>query len=46
MAKFDLIVRGRRVIDPASEIDGVHDIAVKEGAMAKVASQIAGTAAR
>ena len=31
MAKFDLIVRGGRVIDPASGLDGVHDVAVKDG---------------
>ena len=31
MAKFDLIVRGGRVIDPASGIDGVHAVAVKDG---------------
>jgi predicted amidohydrolase len=30
MAKFDLIVRGGRVIDPASGLDGVHDVAVKD----------------
>jgi dihydroorotase len=44
MAKFDLIVRGGRVIDPASGIDGVHDVAVKDGVIAQVAPQIAGTA--
>ena len=42
MAKFDLIVRGGRVIDPASGIDGVHDVAVKDGAIVQVASRIAG----
>src|SRR5947208_15278113 len=46
MAKFDLIVRGGRVIDPASGIDAVHDVAVKDGKIARVASRIAGTAAR
>jgi len=46
MAKFDLIVRGGRVIDPASGIDGAHDVAVKDGTIAQVASRIAGTAAR
>jgi len=29
MAKFDLILRGGRVIDPASGLDAAHDIAVK-----------------
>jgi predicted amidohydrolase len=28
MAEFDLIVRGGRVIDPASGIDGLHEVAV------------------
>jgi len=46
MAKFDLIVRGGRVIDPAHAIDGVHDVAVKDGTIAQVAPRIAGTAAR
>ena len=46
MPKFDLIVRGGRVIDPASGIDGAHDVAVKDGTIAQVASRIAGTAAR
>src|SRR5499425_829536 len=46
MTTFDLIVRGGRVIDPASGIDGVHDVAVKDGAIAQVARQVTGTAAR
>ena len=46
MAKFDLIVRGGRVIDPASGLDGVHDVAVKDGTIAQVAPRIAGPAAR
>src|SRR5499427_986687 len=46
MSKFDLIVRGGRVIDPASGIDDVHDVAVKDGAIALVAPRISGTAAR
>jgi dihydroorotase len=46
MAKFDLIVRDGRVIDPASGIDGVHDVAVKDGTIVQVALRIAGTTAR
>src|SRR5919198_1348110 len=46
MAKFDLIVRGGRVIDPAQAIDGVYDVAVKDGTIARVAPRVAGTAAR
>ena len=46
MAKFDLIIRGGRVIDPAQDIDGVRDVAVKNGTIAQVAPRIAGTAPR
>src|SRR5437660_534295 len=46
MTEFDLIVRGGRVIDPASGIDGLHDVAVKGGTIAQVAPRIAGTAVR
>ena len=43
MAKFDLIVRGGRVIDFAEGIDGVGDVAVKDGRIAQVAPRIAGS---
>ena len=46
MAKFDLIIRGGRVIDPAQGIDSVRDLAVKNGTIVQVAPRIAGTAAR
>src|SRR5438094_9397414 len=46
MAKFDLIVRGGRVIDPASGIDGAHGVAVKDRTIAQVAPRVGGTAAR
>src|SRR5499427_1586202 len=46
MAEFDLIVRGGRVIDPFSGIDGVHDVAVKDGVIAQVGPRISGTATR
>jgi dihydroorotase len=46
MAKFDLIVRGGRVIDPASGIDGIQDVAVEDGRIAQVAPRMVGTAAR
>src|ERR1700746_1651857 len=46
MAAFDLIVRGGRVIDPASGIDGLHDVAVKDGTIVQVAPRVLGTAAR
>ena len=46
MAEFDLIVRGGRVIDPSSGIDGLQDVAIKDGMIAQVAPRISGTAAR
>src|SRR5947207_2525098 len=46
LEQFDLIVRSGRVIDPAQAIDGVHDVAVKDGTIARVAPRVAGTAAR
>lgn len=36
MADYSLIVRGARVIDPAQAIDGVQDIAVKNGTIAGI----------
>jgi dihydroorotase len=30
---FDLLLRGGRVIDPASGIDGARDVAVRNGKM-------------
>lgn len=46
MAHFDLLVRGVRVIDPAQNIDGVHDIAVQDGQIASVGDHAADTAER
>lgn len=37
--QFDLVVRGGRVIDPESGLDGVHDVGVREGRIALIASQ-------
>ncbi len=31
MAEYSLIISGARVIDPADDVDGVHDIAIKDG---------------
>ncbi len=38
---FDLLLRGGRVVDPASAVDGVRDIAVSDGRIAKIAPNIA-----
>ena len=44
--KFDLILRGGRVIDPLRGLDGIHDVAVQGGTIAAVAPRIEGTARR
>ena len=41
---YDLIIRGGRVIDPASRVDAVRDIAIAGGRIAAVAANIAGDA--
>ncbi|MGH2953141.1 MAG: dihydroorotase [Solirubrobacterales bacterium] len=33
----DLVLRGARVLDPRSEVDGVHDVVVREGEVAELA---------
>jgi dihydroorotase len=41
---MDLILRGGRVIDPASGLDGIRDVGFAGGRVAAVAPRIAGTA--
>ena len=41
---YDILIRNGRVIDPKNGIDAKMDIAVSEGKIAKVSSQIQGTA--
>src|SRR4051812_42827957 len=43
---FDLLLRGGRVIDPASGIDGMRDIAIRDGKVAAVQSDILPASAR
>lgn len=38
--KFDLVLRGGRVIDPARKFDGVRDVAVRNGKIAAIANTI------
>lgn len=38
---YDLLLRGARVLDPAQNIDGVFDVAVRDGRIAAVAERIA-----
>src|SRR6266702_2614414 len=45
-ASFDLLLRGGRVICPASGVDGVRDVAIRNGKIAAVASDILPTSAR
>eukprot|EP01035_Chromulina_nebulosa_P007746 gene7746-10464_t len=43
---FDLLLRGGRVIDPASGIDGIKDVAIRNGKIAAVQSDILPTSAK
>src|SRR5436305_7436139 len=43
---FDLLLRGGRVIDPASGIDGIKDVAIRGGKIAAVQSDILPTSAK
>jgi len=40
MAKFDPIIRGGRVINPARGIDGVRDLALKNGTIVQAAPRV------
>ena len=44
-AKYDLIIRGGRVIDPSTRLDAVRDVAIAGGRIAAVEPMIAGDAA-
>ena len=41
---YDLILRGGRVIDPASGLDGVADVAIKDGRIAAIRADLRGDA--
>src|SRR3954471_10217071 len=45
-ASFDILLRGGRVIDPAAGIDGMKDVAIRNGKIAAVQSDILPTSAR
>lgn len=45
-ASFDLLLRGGRVIDPASGIDGLRDVAIRDGRIAAVQSDILPSSAK
>ena len=43
---FDLLLRGGRVIDPAQNLSGIYDVAVKDGRIASVQPSIAPSSAK
>src|ERR1700738_3857581 len=43
---FDLLLRGGRVIDPASGVDGLKDVAIRNGKIAAVQPSILPTSAK
>src|SRR5688500_18199721 len=43
-AKYDLIIRGGRVIDPSLRLDGLRDVAVLDGRIAAVEPDITAAA--
>ncbi|SDH06573.1 dihydroorotase [Bradyrhizobium sp. Rc2d] len=45
-ASFDLLLRGGRVICPASGVDGIRDVAIRGGKIAAVAADILPTSAK
>src|ERR1700754_1337778 len=46
VASYDILLRGGRVIDPAAGIDGIKDVAIRNGKIAAVQSDILPTSAR
>ena len=44
--QYDLLLRGGRVIDPAANIDGQYDVAIKDGKIAAVQQNIVPSAAK
>ena len=40
MSGYDLILKGGRIIDPANQFDGIADLAIKDGKIARVAESI------
>lgn len=43
--KYDLIVKGGRVIDPSRKLDGIRDVAIANGRIAAVEAKVSGDAA-
>jgi dihydroorotase len=38
--QYDVLLKGGRIIDPAARLDGVRDLAVKDGLIAEIAAEI------
>jgi dihydroorotase len=36
MSLYDLILQGGRVIDPAQDVDGIFDVAIRDGHIATI----------
>lgn len=43
--KYDLIIKGGRVIDPSARLDGIRDVAISAGRIAAVSSNVSAEAA-
>src|SRR5574337_1266340 len=44
--RYDLLIRGGRVVDPSQDIDAVRDVAIASGKIAQVESNIPSSQAR
>ena len=44
-ARYDLIIKGGRVIDPSLRVDAIRDVAIADGRIAAVEANVAGDAA-
>ena len=45
-SKYDLVIRGGRVIDPSVRLDAIRDVAISQGRIAAVEANLAGAAAQ
>ena len=41
--KYELVIRGGRVIDPAARLDAIRDVAISQGCVATVGANVTGT---
>ncbi|MBA2301442.1 MAG: amidohydrolase/deacetylase family metallohydrolase [Acidobacteria bacterium] len=44
-SEYDFLIKGGRVVDPQNKLDGVRDVAIKDGRIASIAANIAPTRA-